>query len=281
MGWSYASLKKITNNRDLFANKRVLTLGTLYPYLTHKEMKLLKSMGVKIDVEKRNFSRHFFEDFLKAECCHSLDVSDYQDSEIICNLNSPLLPELRDSYDVVIDAGTLEHVSNMSVGLTNMFKLLKNGGIYYFGLPSNNWVDHGFFQFSPTFFKDLCIDNKNLELLELFISDDKSSFDITNSSLNANLLRLMITSSNKLNVGGIIRKLDSEISIDLVQTKYRNVYESLDESRSNFVEPSQSRFIDDVLNLIKALIFWVFSIPIISLKHKERIINLADKIRRR
>ena len=91
----------------------------------------------------------------------------------------------------------------------------------------------------------------------------------------------MITSSNKLNVGGIIRKLDSEISIDLVQTKYRNVYESLDESRSNFVEPSQSRFIDDVLNLIKALIFWVFSIPIISLKHKERIINLADKIRRR
>ena len=169
----------------------------------------------------------------------------------------------------------------MSVGLTNMFKLLKNGGIYYFGLPSNNWVDHGFFQFSPTFFKDLCIDNKNLELLELFITDDKSSFDITNSSLNPNLLRLIITSSNKLNVGGIIRKLDSEISIDLVQTKYRNIYKSLDESRSNFVEPSQSRFIDDVLNLIKALIFWVFSIPIISLKHKERIINLADKIRRR
>ena len=160
MGWSYNMLNKIARNQAMFNNKRILTLGTLYPFITEKEAKLLKLMGINLNLENRHFSKHFFQDFLNAECLHSLDVSDYQDSEIIVDLNGPLAPEFIESYDIVIDAGTLEHVSNMSTGLSNIFKLLKKEGIYLFGLPSNNWIDHGFFQFSPTFFKDLCFENK-------------------------------------------------------------------------------------------------------------------------
>ena len=108
-----------------------------------------------------------------------------------------------------------------------------------------------------------------MELLELFTPDDKSSFDLTIFLLNANLLRLIFTSSNKVNVGGMLRKLDSEITLDLVQTKYTAVCESSDESRSCRIESMQNGFIGGCLNLIWVLVFWVFYIPIVSLLVKS------------
>lgn len=280
MGWSFNMINKIAKNPATFINKRILTLGTLYPYITDKEAKLLKLQGINLDVENRHFSKHFFEDFLNAECCHSLDVSDYQDSEIIVNLNNPLPSEFIESYDVVIDAGTLEHVSNMSIGLSNMLKLLKKGGIYLFGVPCNNWIDHGFFQFSPTFFKDLCIDNNSLSLLELYVADHKSEFDLTNSvNINPTFLKLLFASNNKLNVGGMIQKLDSVITLDLIQTKYRNVYENSDEKRFEIVSPQKIGLKNRFVNKFKELIFWMFSVPIIPLKYKEVFIKIFDKIK--
>lgn len=280
MGWSYNMLNKIARNQAIFNNKRILTLGTLYPFITEKEAKLLKLMGINLNLENRHFSKHFFQDFLNAECLHSLDVSDYQDSEIIVDLNSPLAPEFIESYDIVIDAGTLEHVSNMSTGLSNIFKLLKKEGIYLFGLPSNNWIDHGFFQFSPTFFKDLCFENKNLNLLELYISDHKSEFDLTNiDNINPTFLKLLFASNNKLNVGGMIQKLDSEIKLDLVQNKYRDVYKTSDENRFQIVKPQNINFKNQTINTFKELIFWIFSFPVVPLKFKETIINIFKKSR--
>lgn len=281
MGWSFKSIERVVENREMFENKKILTLGTLYPYVTEKEITLLKNIGINMDTNKIDFSRKFFCDFMNAECCHYLDVSDYQDSEVICNLNYPIPENLKAQYDVIIDAGTLEHVSNMSSGLLNFFNLLKLDGILYFGNPCNNWIDHGFFQFSPTFFKDLCIDNNDLELIELFISDNKNYFDITKTDINGYFMSVISASKNKFNVGGIIKKTGSNISLDLIQTKYRNLYEESDKTASDLITPMKKGYLPFFKDVLWEMTFWIISIPIVSIRYKFLLLDSLHKLKKR
>ena len=119
-----------------------------------------------------------------------------------------------------------------------------------------------------------------MNLLELYISDHKSEFDLTNiDNINPTFLKLLFASNNKLNVGGMIQKLDSEIKLDLVQNKYRDVYKTSDENRFQIVKPQNINFKNQTINTFKELIFWIFSIPIVPLKFKETIINIFKKSR--
>lgn len=82
---------------------------------------------------------------------HTLDVSDYQGANIIHDLNDANLPEhLIGQYDAVSFGGTAEHVFNVGNVLCTAAKLLKIGGTVDCSAPVNNWIDHGFYQISPT-----------------------------------------------------------------------------------------------------------------------------------
>jgi SAM-dependent methyltransferase len=222
MGYTFNSLSRILDQASIFREKNILTLGTLYPYVGKHEAKILAKRGLRVDVPKERFSEHMFVEVLGAASCHSLDVSDYQQSEIICNLNHPLPDRYIGQYDIVFDGGTLEHLSNLSAALTNIFGLLRKGGIYYFGVPCNNWVNHGFFQFSPTFFSDLCVDNPNLKLLGLHVNTTQKYYDL--ASQNPAFMQALFSSRLRLNVGGIIQKSGDQINLDLTQSKYREQY---------------------------------------------------------
>src|SRR5262245_43907335 len=81
----------------------------------------------------------------------SLDVSDYEGARVLFDLNADELPaELRARYGVVFNGGTLEHVFHVPNALANISGMLQAGGAVLHVLPLNNWVDHGFYQFSPT-----------------------------------------------------------------------------------------------------------------------------------
>lgn len=85
-----------------------------------------------------------------------LDISDYQGAEIVHNLNQVFEDEkYLNSADLIFDGGTLEHVYNVPVALNTINRLLKIGGCIVHSSPCNGYVDHGFYQFSPTLFYDL------------------------------------------------------------------------------------------------------------------------------
>ena len=86
--------------------------------------------------------------------CAALDVSDYEKPDYIADLNLPLPANLEGLFGTVIDGGTLEHVFNPLQALTNVCRLLKPGGRVFHIVPANNYVNHGFYQFSPTVFFD-------------------------------------------------------------------------------------------------------------------------------
>ncbi len=74
----------------------------------------------------------------------------------ILDLNRQNLPwRLRNSFDLVLNFGTSEHVLNQ----LNVFALIhaacKRGGYMVHEVPCSGWIDHGYFKYSPRFLFDL------------------------------------------------------------------------------------------------------------------------------
>lgn len=84
----------------------------------------------------------------------SIDVYAAESPTHVLDLNRPLPASLLDRFDLVYDGGTTEHCFSVPDVLGNAARLLRKGGRIIHHLPLNNWVDHGFYQFSPTLFFD-------------------------------------------------------------------------------------------------------------------------------
>src|SRR2546426_6735628 len=91
----------------------------------------------------------------------ALDYSAYESAQWVFDLNNTNLPDpLLGAFDVIIDAGTIEHVFHLPNVFNNIFKMLKVGGRIIHFSPSSNHIDHGFYMFSPTLFWDFYETNK-------------------------------------------------------------------------------------------------------------------------
>jgi len=89
---------------------------------------------------------------LGAKNVSALDYSDFEDADVIHDLNLPIGPDLRERFDVVIDGGLLEHVFNFPTAIKNCMEMVKVGGRLILLTPANNFFGHGFYQFSPELF---------------------------------------------------------------------------------------------------------------------------------
>jgi SAM-dependent methyltransferase len=83
---------------------------------------------------------------LNAERVASLDFSDYEGATFVADLNQPI--SIEDTFDTVIDSGSLEHVFDVANAFRNTINLCKMGGRVFHFLPVNNLNGHGFWQFS-------------------------------------------------------------------------------------------------------------------------------------
>lgn len=84
----------------------------------------------------------------------SIDYSSFEGATQILDLNQPIPDHLRGQFDVVLDSGTTEHIFHIPNALKNAVDLAKVGGRIIFCSPASNYVDHGFYSFSPTLFVD-------------------------------------------------------------------------------------------------------------------------------
>lgn len=223
MGYDVASILFLNKNRDLFAGKTILTLGTLYPFLHEKDYTRLRHYDARLGRlqlhPRESFSQALFVDVFNAASLVTLDISNYQGATIIQNLNSDLSVANRSICDVVIDLGTLEHCSRVDKALSNIFALLRDSGIYIFALPANNWLDHGFFQFSPTFFKDLCRENSSLKLIDIRYSIQGRLHDLPSGPFTSICLRC--PGGHRVGLVGIVQKRTmSNFSMNFIQSRY-------------------------------------------------------------
>ncbi|MEM7743918.1 MAG: hypothetical protein AAF409_09420 [Pseudomonadota bacterium] len=111
------------------------------------------------------------------------DVDSFEGCDFMFDLNADGVPaEHLGLYDMVLDAGTFEHVFHLPNAFRNAVEFTKVGGRIVHQAPSSNHIDHGFHMFSPTQFWDFYSANRlELPRFDLFryegTADDGSPWD--------------------------------------------------------------------------------------------------------
>jgi hypothetical protein len=98
------------------------------------------------------FVEPFFKKILGASVIESMDASNYEAATHVHDMNTPLPSALRNKYDVVFEAGSLEHIFNFPIAIQNLMLAVRPGGYFFIQTPANNYFGHGLYQFSPELF---------------------------------------------------------------------------------------------------------------------------------
>lgn len=167
------------------------------------------------------------------------DAFDYEDPDLIIDLNEPVPSTLHNMFDTIIDCGTLEHVFDITTALTNVVRMLKLGGSRMLCLPSSNTIDHGFYSISPTLLYDF-IGANGFSIRSCYLREG-SPFNYGRKgrvfSYEGPKWDTPITSSGSMEVcffATKIRESSSSLAIKPTQSRYKhlNPLDSITSSRS-------------------------------------------------
>jgi len=104
------------------------------------------------------------------------------------DLNQPI--SLGREFDVVYNGGTAEHVFNVWQFFKTVHDHTACGGLMIHGAPFTGWLDHGFFNFNPTFFWDLAAANGYV--VQLFLYTELAPLKIITISHREQLAEMAI-----------------------------------------------------------------------------------------
>lgn len=131
---------------------------------------------------------------------------------IALNLNAPIPESLTNSFDIVVDPGTLEHVFNIAQGFANVARLLRVGGACLLQHPMV-FPNHGHYSVSPTAYHDF-FTNNGFEVERIFTYGAPTNGDnFCPSTTTVEPRPVMVTESCPIIIGCVARKvLDLEIA---------------------------------------------------------------------
>jgi hypothetical protein len=189
MGMGFANLEYLAEKRLLERSACILDIGSqnLYGMTPEGIVAFIRQFGRPIDdaalkqISERlsYFSTPrprertaFLSDLIKLTDLEyvAYDVCKAPDTEIF-DLNIQRLPAIRrNTFDVVLNFGTTEHVINQLNAFEVMHDAMKVGGICFHQLPSIGYVDHGYVNYNPLFIDDLVAAN-DYEVVDRFYTD--------------------------------------------------------------------------------------------------------------
>ena len=167
------NLLKILDHVAYGYSGKLLTLGV---------QELVLSNGYKKKLKKKLKKKEFFFEFstnsiLKNLGFSSIDTLEYpgmEESDISLDLNKKLPKKYHSKYDFIFDLGFMEHVYNVPEVMKSLNLLLKpKGKIVHFN-PCQGSMNHGFYNFQPTFyfsFYKTC----NYKNLKIFLIEAKTN----------------------------------------------------------------------------------------------------------
>src|ERR1700692_647106 len=139
---------------------RTGTVGRLNLFIDHRSLHavLRETCGAVTDDDVRAVhtgSGGYVEELLRGRGHKepiSFDAAADEGASRIHDMNLPIGDDLKRRFSVVIDGGTLEHVFNFPVAIQNCMQMLDVGGHFFSHTMANNFMGHGFYQFSPELF---------------------------------------------------------------------------------------------------------------------------------
>lgn len=190
---------------------KVLTLGKQLVAMTHEQaIHLLEECGVSLSKEAIDKTKDMVENKVRYSCekdfitdkafflllgveqLYSMDVSDYENCDIIHDLNKPVEEKFHNSYDFIFDGGTFDHLIDVKVSFSNVIRMLKNGGRVFQWNAASNFTGAAYISFGPDLFFDYYMINEfrdcktyiaegdsigQLENWDLFLLSDVANYE--------------------------------------------------------------------------------------------------------
>lgn len=176
MGFNIKTAELLIQAKKLEINfSTVATIGrqTLNGSIVEFE-KLFKKYGYTLEDIARVIKRdqRYSEEFLHslgAKSIDTFDASDYEGASHVWDMNLPIPEDFKSKYSLVIDSGSLEHIFNFPQAIRNCIEMVKEGGHMIGVTPSNNFLGHGFYQFSPELFYRIFSKENGFVLVKMWL----------------------------------------------------------------------------------------------------------------
>jgi hypothetical protein len=160
---------------------RTAMVGRQGLHVSKQDLKIVfESFGYKVNVQQIdsifNQSNGYAEPFLTylgAKEVHSFDKSGYEGATHIHDMNQELSGSFKGQYTTVLDGGSLEHIFNFPVAIKNCMEMVRVGGHYLAITPANNFLGHGFYQFSPEVYFSVFTRENGFELTSVIAFEDR------------------------------------------------------------------------------------------------------------
>lgn len=175
---------------------KTATLGRQEVHIPRKKLARITGSGTLSDYT--GYCEPLLEHEFGASLVESYDASSYENATYVRDLNSPFDPPAL--YDTVIDAGTLEHVFNISTALSNVAGMCRVGGQIIHILPGNNFSGHGFWQFSPELFFSLYSADNGFSDTEVYAAELRDEQHWFQAEAPKNGKRIVLTSRGPMYV---------------------------------------------------------------------------------
>ncbi|MGD0883696.1 MAG: hypothetical protein ABSA46_02260 [Thermodesulfovibrionales bacterium] len=210
------------------------TLGRQEMHVTSLQLvKVFQQFSVPVSIveAKAILENHgaqgYSEAFLErcgAEEIVSFDNSDYEGASVVHDMNLPLPGEYEQAFDCVIDSGSLEHIFNFPVAIHNCMKMVRVGGHFLSMAPCNNFMGHGFYQFSPELFFGVLSEENGFVIERMLIFECR-------------LDSQWYTVAKPARLGGRVELLNSRRTYLLVQARRKKI------TLLNTIAPQQSDYV--------------------------------------
>ena len=122
----------------------------------------------------------YAEPFIKvldADEITSFDASDYENATEVHDFNQPIPEQFKNKFSAVLDGGTLEHIFNFPTAIKNCMEMIKVGGHFLAITPTNNFLGHGFYQFSPELFFRIFNEQNGFKMLQAIVFEEYPNSD--------------------------------------------------------------------------------------------------------
>jgi hypothetical protein len=177
----YARILGVDYSQSAMLGRQRLLLSPseLKKYLIEFEFSFDEEIIHSIFNEDDGYSEELFR-CIGANNIESFDNSAYEGATHIHDMNQEIPDSFKEQYSMVLDSGSLEHVFNFPVAIKNCMEMVKVGGHFLGITPINNFMGHGFYQFSPELYFSVFTRENGFEIINIiaFVDQKKTWFSV-------------------------------------------------------------------------------------------------------
>lgn len=166
-----------------------------------------------------DLAKIFWEFFVDYESLTAIDMGGPNAHKF--DLNYPVIMDRQ--FDITANFGTSEHIFNVAQFFATVHDLTAPGGIMLHAFPFTGWIDHGFYNFQPTFIWDLAAQMR-YDIIS-FIYAEMQPLKILNIRSREDVVRM--AKNKEFGNNGLLytalRKTEENEFLPIIQGYYGNI----------------------------------------------------------